>query len=58
LEQMFAISTPVVKSHHSRYLGKGRDVVVVSTAESGQTRWKVKLSTTRDTTTYEWYDSF
>ena len=44
------ISIPVVKSYHCRYLGKGRVVVIVSTGESGQTRWKVKSSTTRDNT--------
>jgi len=41
-------------SHHCRYLSKRRVVVIVSTGETGQTRWKVKLSTTRDTTTSEW----
>ena len=48
------IPIPVVKSLLSHYLGKGHDVVV-STGESEQTRWKVKFSTTRDTTTSEWW---
>jgi len=30
-----------LRGHHCRYLGKRRVVVIVSTGESGQTRWKV-----------------
>jgi len=37
---------------HCRYLGKV--VFIILIGESVQTRWKVKSSNTRDTTTSEW----
>jgi len=45
---------PFVKSRHCRYLGKRHVMLSYRLVSPENTRWKVKLSTTRDTTTSEW----